>query len=122
MTSKFSDIMTKANEKVLAEFKEDEKITITPKSGEPFETDVILGPVDGEIREDEIGEVLIKIRRITIPLPMAVVEYADAIATIEGEDWVVTEPASITSGMVDLQCRWNKATSKHGEMHKKRAG
>jgi hypothetical protein len=121
MASRFEISMTKANEKVFDHFKEAEEITFTPKGGEAFSTEAILGPIDGEIRDDETGESLIKTRRITIPVPETEVEYADGIATIAGEDWVVTEPGSVESGYVELQCGWNKATSKHGERHRKKA-
>ena len=119
MTSRFEQSTTKANEKVFEQFKETEEITITPKVGDAFDTEVMLRPTDGEINNED-GEALIKTRLITIPVPEAEVEYADAIVTIAGEDWIVTEPGSIEAGLVNLQCRWNKATSKHGEMHKKK--
>lgn len=121
MTSKFEESMAKANAKVLAKFKDEDKITFTPKGGEAFETDAILGPIDGEIKDDEQGEMAIKTRQITIPMPEVTVAFAEGIATIKGEDWVVTDIISISSGMVDLHCRWNAAQSKHHEMHKKKA-
>jgi len=122
MGSRFETSMQKANKKVFDEFKfkDEDKITFTPKGGEGFETDAILGPIDGEIRDDELGETSIKTRQITIPVPEATVEYADGIVTAEGEDWAVTNIIGISSGFVDLQCRWNEATSKYNKMHKKK--
>lgn len=120
MGSKFEENMTKANEKILDVFKDEDKITFTPKNGEGFETDAILGPIDGEIRDDEQGEMSIKTRRITIPIPELTVAFAEGIATVEGEDWAVQD-FNISTGLVDLQCRWNAAMSKHHEMHKKKA-
>ncbi|MDD5327421.1 MAG: hypothetical protein PHY02_06355 [Phycisphaerae bacterium] len=121
MVSRFEGHMIKAKGKVFAEFKADKPITFAPKVGEAFETEAILGVISGDIDSDDVGEQIIKSRPITIPLPAETVEYVDGIVTIEGEDWVVTEPGSISSGFVDLQCRYNRVTSKHGEMHKKRA-
>lgn len=94
-------------------------MTFTPKTGDAFETEASLGQVHGEIADEETGEVLLKDRRITIPIPEVTVPFYGGIVTVAGEDWVVQDH-DIVSGYVDLECRWNRPKSKHHQMHKRK--
>ncbi len=121
MTSKFATSMKKANDAVFRQFKETEQATFTPIAGDAFETEASMGRIHSEVADEETGEVILKDRRITIPIPEATVPFDEGIVTVEGEDWVVQDH-DIISGYVDLQCRWNKPKSKHHQMHKRKSG
>ncbi len=119
MTSTFEGHMKKANEALLDEF--GKQISYIPKDGEASTVIASIGPED-VIREDnEQGGMQIKTRNIVIPLAEVSAPAIDDIVTIEEEDWIVTGIININSGIAELQCRWNKAQSKHHEMHKTRA-
>lgn len=121
MGSDFETHMAAANTHILEKFKDAEQVTVTPVSGDAFDTDAILGPISGDIVDDDQGEMKVKIRKVSFAEPDGGAVYMDAIITIGSEPWIVTEVLQITSGMVDVQCQWNQAQSKHGDMHKRRA-
>lgn len=119
MGSIFEGYMKKANDALLEEF--GEQISYTPKDGEETTVTASVGPEDVTREENEQGGMLLKTRNITVPLTEVSTPGIDDIVTIGTDVWIVTAINNISSGIAELQCRYNQAQSKHHEMHKKRA-
>ncbi len=118
MSSEFEQEMTSANQDILNTF--GSEVTYTPKTGQAKQVTAIAGPVQGDLNEDEGDETVMKFRSITVPVSEITAAGIGDIVTVDGTDWMVVKPPDIASGMAELQCRWDKAVSKHHETHKRK--
>jgi len=118
MPSEFEQQMLAANMDILDAF--GSEVTYTPKTGDAKQVTAIAGPVQGELNEHEGEETVMKFRTITVPVAEISAPVIGDIVTVEGENWMVVKPPDIASGMAELQCRWDKAVSKHHETHKRK--
>lgn len=110
--------MTDANAELMTEF--GEPVTYTPDGGQGQSIIASVGPVEGEIQDDELGETKVKNRQITVALTEIAGPAINDIITVGSLDWLVTGLVSISSGVAVLDCRWNKEQSRHHEMHKRK--
>lgn len=118
MSSVFDQYMAKANPHFLATF--GREISYTPKGGQPQTITAIVGDVEADISDDELGEMEVRFRPVSVSLLEITAPQIGDIATIDSEVWLVTKLIGISSGFADLRVRWTKDMSKRHEMQKKK--
>ena len=118
MGSIFDEYMAKANPHFLTTF--GREIGYTPKGGQLQTITAIVGDVEADINDDELGEKEVSFRPVSVSLLEIATPQIGDIATIDGEIWLVAKPINISSGFADLRCRWSKDISRRHEMQEKK--
>jgi len=100
-----------------------EEITYTPKGGSPKTINALVGSIDTETEDDELGETKIKRRRIVILTDAAKGIEAPKpgdLVTIADVAWRVSSIDAQGFGKATLSVALGETESKHHEQHKKR--
>ena len=100
-----------------------ESITYTPKGGSPKTINALVGSIDTELEDDELGETKIKSRRIVILTDAAkgtASPKINDIVTITGNDWRVSSIDAEGFSKATLSIVFGETESKHHEQHKKK--
>lgn len=100
-----------------------EEITYTPKGGSPKTINALVGALDTETEDDELGETNVKRRRIVILTDATkgiASPKANDIVTIASEAWRVSSIDAQGFGKATLSIVMGETQSRHHEQHKKK--